>query len=92
MLFITQMSNEQREMKSIENEDLFDCQAMPQHNGYEIHNYVMTYTSNAMCVWRVQTQHLIGSTQCPSFPLKSYSILPWDFTSNEFSRNKYTSK
>lgn len=43
------------EMKSIENEDLCDCQAMPQHNEYEIHNYVLIYIKWGVCMCRHNT-------------------------------------
>lgn len=59
--------------------------AATQHNEYEIHNYVLIYIKWGVCMWRVQTQHLIGSTQCPSFAMKSYSISPWILLRRNFT-------
>lgn len=52
------------------------------HNTMNMNFIIMFWYINVcVCICcvslRVQTQHLIGSTQCPSFPMKSHSILPW---------------
>lgn len=41
LLLITQMNIEENEMKSIENEDLCDCQVMPRHNTMNIKFIIM---------------------------------------------------
>lgn len=77
MLFITQMSIAKKdELKSIENEDLCGCQAMPQYNEYENHNYVLMSYGVYACVADTTFDRIPLSQNTYNISVES-SILLW---------------